>query len=436
MKNINNGLIEFIKESPSQFHVIENIGSLLKEKGYKYLKESSSWKLKEGKYYTVRNGSSIIAFNIPKKINNYHYQLCASHSDSPTFKIKAISELTGPNEYIKLNVERYGGAINYTWLDKPLSIAGRVLVKQNKQVITKNIDIDKDILIIPSIPIHMNRDVNKGYEFNIQIDLCPLFSNGELKKGDFLKMLAEKIKVKPQDIVSYDLYLVNRQEGKIWGYKDEFISSPKLDDLQAAYTSLIGFVDSKNNDAINIYCCFDNEEVGSKSKQGAMSSFLKDTLKRINGCLNKTDDEYYQAIAKSFMISFDNAHAVHPNHPEKFDVENKCFMNKGIVIKENASQTYTTDSFSRAIFKDICKLAKVPVQCFANKSDMAGGSTLGNISNVQVSLHSIDIGIAQLAMHSNYETAGSKDSEYAYLTMKEYYSNSINIEDSLSYSIK
>lgn len=436
MKNINNELIKFIKDSPSQFQAVENISNLLNKEGYKYLKESSNWSIKSGKFYTIRNGSSIIAFDIPKKINDYHYQLCASHSDSPTFKIKCESELSGPNEYLKLNVERYGGAINYTWLDKPLSVAGRIIYKDKNKTKTKNIYIDKDILIIPSMPIHMNREVNKGYEFNPQIDLCPLFSNGELKKGDFIKMLSKESSINEKDIIAYDLYLVNRQEGKLWGYKDEFISSPKLDDLQAAYTSLIGFIDSKENDCIKVYCCFDNEEVGSVTKQGAMSTFLKDTLCRINSLLKKNDEDYHVGIAKSFMVSFDNAHAVHPNHSEKFDQENRCYMNKGVVIKENASQSYTTDSFSRAIFKQIAELAKVPTQVFANRSDERGGSTLGNISNTQVSLHAVDIGVAELAMHSNYETAGSKDSEYAYKAIKEYYSRCISIEDSLNFSIK
>ena len=436
MKDINKGLLNFIKESPSPFQAVESIESILNKNGFKYLKESDAWKITNGRFYTVRNNSSIIAFDIPNKINDYHFQVCASHTDSPTFKIKCESELNGPNEYLKLNVEKYGGGINYTWFDKPLSVAGRLLVKDKNKTIAKNLYIDEDILIIPSMPIHMNRNVNAGQEFNVQVDLCPMFSNGELKKGDFVKILAKYANVKTQDIIGYDLYLVNRQDGKLWGYKKEFISSGKLDDLQAAYTSLIGFVDSKDNGSIKVYCAFDNEEVGSETKQGAMSTFLKDTLLRINNALKKNEDNYHQATAKSFMVSFDNAHAVHPNHPEKYDAENRCYMNKGIVIKENAAQSYTTDSFSRAIFKDICLSAKVPVQNFANRSDERGGGTLGNISNTQVSLHAVDIGLPQLAMHSNYETAGSKDSEYAYNAIKEYYSRNIKIEDSLSYTIK
>lgn len=436
MKNINSKLIQFINDSPSPFHVVENIRNILKDKNYKELKETSKWNLTAGKYFVTRNNTSVIAFVIPKKIQDYHFQIVSSHTDSPTFKIKCESELNGPKEYIRLNVEKYGGAIHYTWLDKPLSIAGRVFVKKDNKVLSKNIYFDKDLIIIPSLPIHFNRNVNDGVKLDPQIDLCPMFSNGELHKGDFVKMLAKKLNVKTKEIMSYDLYLVNRQVGTVLGYKDEFIAAPKLDDLEACYSSLLSFTDSKDNGSINAFCSFDNEEVGSLTMQGAMSTFLKDTLRRINSSLGNTEEEYYMALAKSFMVSFDNAHALHPNHPEKFDEENKCYMNKGVVIKENASQSYTTDSFSRAIFKDICQKAKVPTQNFANKSNEKGGSTLGNISNSQVSLHTVDIGLAQLAMHSSYETAGSLDLEYAYEALKTFYSKHILIDNSSSYKIK
>lgn len=434
MLDVNQDLLKFLDSSVSQFHVVENISNTLKENGYEYISECNSWNLKPGKYFTTRNSSSLISFVIPNNLNDYHFALCASHSDSPTFKIKSESELEN-NNYLKLNVEQYGGAIDYTWLDKPLSIAGRVLVKENNNIVAKNLYIDEDLLIIPSLPIHMNRDVNKGFEFNVQIDMCPLFSN-ELEKGSFKKMISEYLNAKEEDIISYDLYLVNRQKATIWGYKKEFISAPKLDDLEAAYTSLRGYLDSKDNTCIKVYCVFDNEEVGSTTAQGAASTFMYDVLNRINSGLNKTIDEFNVALRKSFMVSFDNAHAIHLNHPEKFDSENKCFMNKGVVIKENANQSYTTDGFSRAIFKEICNKANVPTQSFANKSDQKGGSTLGNISNTQVSLHAVDIGLAQLAMHSSYETAGSKDTNYAYEAIKEYYSSNIQIEDSNKFSIK
>ena len=323
--------------------------------------------------------------------------MCASHSDSPTYKIKNVPELNGPGEYLRLDVEAYGGMIDNTWFDRPLTVAGRVLVKDGQGVSARLLYIDKDLLIIPNVAIHFNREVNDGYKYNRQVDLCPLFSAGELKKGAFDAMIAKELGVAAEDILGKDLFLVNRQPGTIWGYADEFVSSPKLDDLQCAYVSMKAFLEAKNERDVSVYCCFDNEEVGSNTKQGAMSTFLQDVLHRINGALGKTPEDYYQAVAGSFLVSCDNAHAVHPNHGEKTDAVNCSWMNKGIVIKESANQKYTTDAFSRAVFTNICNEAGVPVQAFANRSDSAGGSTLGNLSNTQVSVHAVDIGLPQLA---------------------------------------
>jgi len=436
MKNTNKHLIEFISSSPSMFHAIDSLKKKLDAAGFTYLKENEEWKIKDGKFYTTRNNSSIIAFDIPKKISDYHFQLCASHSDSPSYKIKAVPELAGPGEYLRFDVESYGGMIDYSWFDKPLSVAGRVYVKENNKVVSKLLYIDKDILIIPSLCIHFNREVNNGYAFNRAIDLCPLFSAGKLKKGDFDKMIAKELGVSAEDIVSKDLFLVNRQEGKEWGFANEFVSCPKLDDLQAAFASFEGFLASKNAGSINVCVCFDNEEVGSNTMQGAESDFLKHTLKRINSCLGKVESDYEMALNKSFLVSFDNAHAVHPNHPEKTDSVNCVYMNQGIVAKENAAQRYTTDAFSRAVFYSVCEKANVPVQCFANRSDIAGGGTLGNISNVEVSVHAVDIGIAQLAMHSSYETAGSKDTDYAIEAIKTYYSSMVLIDGADGFQVK
>ncbi len=283
-------------------------------------------------------------------------------------------------------------------------------------------------MIIPNVAIHFNRQVNDGYKFNRQVDLCPLYSNGAMKSGSFDEMVAEVLGVKKEAIAGKDLFLVTRQKGSIWGWKDEFVSSPRLDDLECAFVTLKGFLDAKDAGHINVYCCFDNEEVGSNTKQGAMSTFLKDTLTRINGALGKSEDEYHQAIAGSFLVSADNAHAVHPNHPEKTDDVNCAYMNKGPVIKESANQKYTTDAFSRAVFTKIAKMADAPVQNFANRSDVVGGSTLGNLSNTQVSVHAVDIGLPQLAMHSSYETAGSFDGLYTWQIMKKYFETEILIE--------
>ncbi len=422
-------LLTFIENSPSMFHSIETIRKMLDEAGFVYLPEREHWDIeKGGDYYTVRNHSSIIAFYVGNELSDYHFQMCASHSDSPTYKVKNVPELDGPGEYLRLDVEAYGGMIDNTWFDRPLTVAGRVMVKDGQGVTSKLLYIDKDLLLIPNVAIHFNREVNNGYKYNRQVDLCPLFSAGELKKGAFDVMIAKELGVAAGDILGKDLFLVNRQNGSIWGYADEFISSPKLDDLQCAYVSLKAFLSAKNERDVSVYCCFDNEEVGSNTKQGAMSTFLQDVLHRINGALGKTDEEYYQAVAGSFLVSCDNAHAVHPNHAEKTDAVNCSWLNKGIVIKESANQKYTTDAFSRAVFTNICNGAGVPVQAFANRSDILGGSTLGNLSNTQVSVHAVDIGLPQLAMHSCYETAGVKDVDYAICALTKFYQTTIQIE--------
>ncbi|WP_194610619.1 M18 family aminopeptidase [Clostridium vitabionis] len=422
-------LLEFIAHSPSMFHSVETIRGMLDQAGFTFLPEAAHWAVKPGgDYYTVRNHSSIIAFRVGDELTDYHFQMCASHSDSPTYKIKSVPELNGPGEYLRLDVEAYGGMIDNTWFDRPLTVAGRVLVREGDGVRARLLYIDRDLLLIPNVAIHFNREVNNGYKYNRQVDLCPLFSAGELKKGAFDAMIAGELGVRAEDILGRDLFLVNRERGTVWGYAGEFISSPKLDDLECAYVSLKAFLAAKNSRTVNVYCCFDNEEVGSNTKQGAMSTFLQDVLHRINHSLGKTPEDYYQAVAGSFLVSCDNAHAVHPNHAEKTDAVNCTWMNKGVVVKEAANQKYTTDAFSRAVFTNLCREAGVPVQAFANRSDSAGGSTLGNLSNTQVSVHAVDIGLPQLAMHSSYETAGVKDIGYAIEALTKFYQTTLQIE--------
>lgn len=427
---ISKELLSFIEKSPSMFHSVSTIASYLDEEGFMYVPEDTNWNLEKGKnYYTVRNHSSIIAFKIGKELSDYHFQICSSHSDSPTFKVKSVPELKGPGEYLKLDVEAYGGMIDNTWMDRPLTIAGRAFVKEGNRVISKLLYIDKDLLLIPNVAIHFNRDVNKGVALNRQVDLCPLFSCGKAKEGDFRKMVARHLGVEEEQLLAVDAFLVNRQKPVIWGLEDEFISSPKLDDLQCAFVSLKALLASHNEKDISVFCCFDNEEVGSNTKQGAMSTFFVDTLKRIHCSLGKTESEYYPAIAKSFMVSCDNAHAVHPNHPEKTDAVNCAYMNKGVVIKESANQKYTTDAFSRSVFMEICHKANMPYQTFANRSDSLGGSTLGNLSNTQVSLHCVDIGLPQLAMHSTFETGGVEDTATTIEILKTFYDTDIEIHN-------
>ena len=419
-------LMNFLDSSVTMFHAINECEKVLQNCGYIYLPENEKWNIRAGKYYTKRNSSSLIAFDIAN--GDYHFQISAAHSDSPTFKLKD-RPIIESNGYLKLNVEAYGGMIDATWLDKPLTLAGRVMVDTKDGIETRLLNIDKDLLIIPNVPIHFNREINKGFAFNNQVDMLPVFSAGNLSEADFYKMLAKELGVKPEAILAKDLYLVNRQKATVIGYDNELISSGRLDDLECVYTSLLGFIEAINNDHINVFAVFDNEEVGSVTKQGAMSTFLVSTLNRINKALGKSDEDYYRAIAKSMLISCDNAHAIHPNHPELFDVKNRPVLNKGIAIKESANQKYTTDAFSRAVLKKILDKNNIPYQTFANRSDIIGGSTLGNLSNTAVSMNAVDIGLPQLAMHSAYETAGAKDVEYAIEALRAFFETNIDIKD-------
>ena len=337
------------------------------------------------------------------------YRIIASHSDSPGFKIKENPEIIVEDQYVKLNVEGYGGMILSTWLDRPLSVAGRVIIKEDGSYISKLINIDRDLLMIPNLAIHMNREINKSYTYNRQKDMLPILGGIE-SKGQFLSLIKETAE-NDGEILGHDLYLYNRQKGTILGANGEFIASGRLDDLQCAFASLQGLLKAENVENIAVHCVLDNEEVGSETKQGAASTFLKDTLKRICISLGFNEEDYYISIAKSFMLSADNAHAVHPNHPEKTDPTNKLYLNGGIVIKTNADQKYCTDGVSSAMYRDLCNQAGVPVQTFVNRSDITGGSTLGNVSSTQVAVNAIDIGLPQLAMHSAYEIAGIKDTE-------------------------
>ena len=419
-------LMDFLDSSVTMFHAINECEKVLQKSGFTYLPENEKWNINKGKYYTKRNSSSLIAFDIAE--GDYHFQISAAHSDSPTFKLKD-RPIIEANGYLKLNVEGYGGMINATWLDKPLTLAGRVMVNTDKGIETRLLHIDRDLLIIPNVPIHFNREINKGFAFNNQVDMLPILSAGNIKEADFDNILAKELGIEPEAILAKDLYLVNRQKAAIIGFDNELISSGRLDDLECVYTSLRGFVEAENKNHINVFAVFDNEEVGSVTKQGAMSTFLASTLDRVNTALGKSKEEYYRAIAKSMLISCDNAHAVHPNHPELFDVKNRPVLNQGIAIKESANQKYTTDAFSRAILKKILEKKNIPYQTFANRSDIAGGSTLGNLSNTVVSMNAVDIGLPQLAMHSAYETAGAKDVGYAFETLKAFFEANIDIKD-------
>lgn len=417
--DISRDLIHFIAKSPSTFHAVRGIKAALLYAGFTEIREEDTWQIeKGGKYVVTRNGSALMAFTVPQE-GAEAFHITASHCDSPTFKIKENPEIAdGP--YVKLNVEGYGGMIMSTWLDRPLSVAGRLLVTENGHLAEKLVAIDGTMLVIPSVAIHMDRSVNQHKEWKVQKDMLPLYGMTGAKPP-FMDVIAAAAKVKAEDILAHDLILYSRVPGTIWGEEREFISSPKLDDLQCAFACFRGFTQGQKEKYISVYALFDNEEVGSATSQGAGSTFLANTLERLARSLGYSYDETMAMIARSFMISADNAHSVHPNHPEYADPVNRPVIDGGIVIKYSAAQKYATNAFSAAYFKKLCKDHDIPTQTFTNHSDNPGGSTLGNISNTIIAMPTVDIGLPQLAMHSSYETAGVKDTAYLVDAVTKFY---------------
>lgn len=417
--DISRDLIHFIAKSPSTFHAVRGIKAALLYAGFTEIREEDTWQIeKGGKYVVTRNGSALMAFTVPQE-GAEAFHITASHCDSPTFKIKENPEIAdGP--YVKLNVEGYGGMIMSTWLDRPLSVAGRLLVTENGHLAEKLVAIDGTMLIIPSVAIHMDRSVNQHKEWKVQKDMLPLYGMTGAKTP-FMDVIAAAAKVKAEDILAHDLILYSRVPGTIWGEEREFISSPKLDDLQCAFACFRGFTQGQKEKYISVYALFDNEEVGSATSQGAGSTFLANTLERLARSLGYSYDETMAMIARSFMISADNAHSIHPNHPEYADPVNRPVINGGIVIKYSAAQKYATNAFSAAYFKKLCKDHDIPTQTFTNHSGNPGGSTLGNISNTVIAMPTVDIGLPQLAMHSSYETGGVKDTAYLVDAVTKFY---------------
>ncbi len=431
--NYTNQLLNFIEKCPSPYHRAETLSKILDENGFTRIYEQDNRALLPGgKYYVLRNYSSVIAFKIPKDVKAFN--IIAAHLDSPTFKIKENPQLKqGP--YISLNTERYGGMIYSTWLDRPLSVAGRIMVKEGNGVKQKLVNIDRDLLIIPNLAIHMDRTANDGKKMNPQTDLLPLYAL-ESETVDFYSQIARAAGVEKDDILSDDLFLYNRQKGTILGADSEFVASPKLDDLQCVFAALQGFLSAKEEKSVPVLAIFDNEEVGSETKQGARSTFLSDVLYRITKSVGGDRDDMTRFLSNSFMISADNAHAVHPNNISVADPTNRPAINGGIVIKYNANQRYTTDAVSAALFKMILDKAAVKYQTFHNRSDILGGGTLGNISNTRVAVNTVDIGLPQLAMHSAYETAGVKDTEDFILASNTFYECEIEKQGDGMYIIK
>ncbi|MCB6343966.1 M18 family aminopeptidase [Enterocloster lavalensis] len=427
LKNITKRLLTFLENSPTSFHAVENMAARLRGEGFEELKEADCWSIEAGgRYFVTRNMSSLIAFQVPCR-DYTGFQIISSHSDSPTFKIKENPEMKVEGHYVKLNVEKYGGMLCAPWFDRPLSIAGRLVVRTADGLQTKLVNVDRDLVMIPNLAIHMNRQVNDGYAYNAQSDMLPLYG-GEAAAGTLMKTIAQSAGVAEEDILGHDLYLYNRMKGSVWGAGEEFFSCGRIDDLQCAFGSLEGFLAGGNAHSVSVHAVLDNEEVGSTTKQGAASTFLLDTLKRLNTALGRTEEQYLTALASSFMVSADNAHGVHPNYTDKADPTNRPYLNGGIVIKFNANQKYTTDAVSAAVFRSVCEKADVPVQTFTNRSDMAGGSTLGNISNTHVALNTVDIGLPELAMHSPYETGGVLDTEYLIRAAKEFFSTGLKAD--------
>lgn len=424
---MNKRLFNYIAASPTAYHAVAHTAETLRENGYQELCESDDWKLTAGKgYFVTRNGSSLIAFRIPK--SDFHgFMMTAAHGDSPCFKIKENAELTD-GSYVRLSTEKYGGMLCASWMDRPLSVAGRLTVRTENGMDVRLVDLREPCAIIPNVAIHMNRNANDGMSYNPAVDMLPLLST-EGQKGGFRDRVAKAVGVSEKDILTTDLFVYNPEAGVAWG---DLISAPRLDDLQCAFASLTAFLQASDGENCPVYCLFDNEEVGSQTKQGAASTFLADVLGRIvpdgNG--------YRRKIANSFLVSCDNAHAVHPSHPEYSDKNHTVRMNGGIVIKYNANQKYTTDAVSAGIFRLVCEKAGVPYQLYANRADMAGGSTLGNIANTQVSLNTVDIGLAQLAMHSAYETAGAEDTLHMINALKAFYKTSLLMKNDGSYELK
>ena len=421
MKKIDNKFKKFMDDTPNAYYCVDNIRNILLKNGYRELSENESWNcvLYNDKFFVTRNDSSIIAFRMGNN-NQERFNIVAAHTDSPSFSVKRNPEMYD-DMYLKLNTSGYGSMINYTWLDRPLSIAGRVIVEKDGEFETQLVNIDKDLLIIPSQAIHINREVNKEATFNKQSDMLPLLSlNNDKSLEDIIKDHLKEKGISVDRVYDYDLYLYNRDKAKNIGLNDEMITSPRLDDLACVYPALEAFIDSKNSNTTNVFCAFNNEEIGSLTQQGADSTFLSDTLSRI---ARERNINIYQALANSFVISADNAHATHPNAPSKNDPTNKIALNKGVVIKHHTN--YTTDGLTSSVFKGICDSAEVPYQDYECKSDMLCGATLGGISQSHVSVDSVDIGIPELAMHSANELIGKDDLMYMYYSLLEFYNSTI-----------
>lgn len=433
MKNqLNDELIAFLNESHNEYLAANVIRNILSKSGLKEIKENETWNLKENsKYFFLRNGNSLVAFITPYRLNksDFYYKIISSHLDSPALKLKE-NPAVSTNFYEKWKVEVYGGLINSTYVDRPLGLAGRLIVNTKNGLETRIVDTKKAVAIIPNVAIHQNRNINNGFIYNPQVDLLPLAGTGE--KAHYFDEIVSSFLKDDDELVSYDLYLYNFDKTQYVGFNDDLICGQKEDDLSSAFLSLKALIDSETNyneSGIKIAAFFNNEETGSLSFSGADSDLLKSTLRRIALSFNVKESEYFAAIKKSFVLSADNGHAIHPNHPEMSDDKNLCILNKGILLKFNSNMAYTSDAFTSAFVKTLCKDNNIPYQVFFNRSDVRGGSTLGNISISQESILTADIGMPQLAMHSSFETIGSEDTKHMFNLMSSFYKTVFKIDN-------
>ena len=420
MDNRISEFLDYLNHSHSAYHAQANLVELLNARGYTQLEEGADWSLTPGgSYYVCRGGATVIAFRIPAAPAK-GFLISAAHTDRPSFKLKENGEKTGT--YTSLLVECYGGALMAPWLDRPLSLAGRVLVETEQGAKAALIDIQKDLLLIPNVAIHMNRQANDGYKWNQVMDMNPMLG-GKAVQGKLNALLEQEAGGK---ILGHDLYLYLREEPKVWGMEDEFISAQGLDDLQSVWGCFQGFLNAGESEDIPVFCALNSEEIGSRTQNGADSSVMEDTLVRIAQGLKL---DIRRLLSQSFLISADNAHAIHPNHPELADAANAPVMGEGVVLKFNSNQRYCTDGLCAAIFRKVCQKAGERVQTYYNRPDIPGGSTLGCVSIAHVSVPTADIGLPQLAMHSCYETASVADTISLMNIMESYYSSTLEMNE-------
>jgi len=423
-------LLDFLNASPVNFLAAKNIANELEQAGYRRLDpQMPIGEVKAGdKIYVTKNDSSVYAFHIGSKpLADAGFRMICAHCDSPTFRIKPNAEMTGEGGIVKLNTEVYGGPIMSTWFDRPLTIAGRVIVKGEDALNPKTLllHVKRPLLQISNLAIHFNREVNDGVKLSKQKDMLPILGivTNQLEQGNLLmNVICGELNIKLEDILDFDLYLADATPACTFGVHDEFLSSGRLDDLSMCFAGLEAMINSETTDMTKVLAIFDNEETGSQTKQGAGSPFLSMMLKRIALAQSGTEEAFYQAVERAFMISADNAHAWHPNYSEKYDPTNHPVLGGGPVIKFNAAQKYASDAVSAAVFAEICREAGVPCQRFVNHSDVAGGSTLGNILASSIPVRGVDMGNAILAMHSCRETGSTADHIYCVKAFTKFFS--------------